>query len=76
MMQLLTGNFTDGWAGYETRWKARNLIQPTRYAQRGIWEGEEVAGKRFLIDSEQGFGDSIQFARFIPVISARAPKRF
>jgi len=74
MMQLLTGNFTDGWAGYETRWKARNLIQPTRYAQRGIWEGEEVAGKRFLIDSEQGFGDSIQFARFIPVISARGAK--
>jgi tetratricopeptide (TPR) repeat protein len=74
MMELLTGNFADGWAGYETRWKARNLIQPTRYAQRGIWEGEEVAGKRFLIDSEQGFGDSIQFARFIPVISARGAR--
>jgi tetratricopeptide (TPR) repeat protein len=74
MMQLLTGDFENGWAGYETRWKARNLVQPTRYAQFGIWDGGDISGKRFLLDSEQGFGDSIQFARFIPILSARGAK--
>jgi tetratricopeptide (TPR) repeat protein len=74
MVQLLTGEFREGWAGYETRWKARSIPTPARYAQLGVWAGDDLGGRRILLDCEQGFGDAIQFARYIPVISGRGGK--
>jgi len=71
MLQLLRGNFPEGWIGYETRWKARSIPMPARYAQHGMWDGGDLRGKRILLDCEQGFGDSIQFARYIPLIAER-----
>jgi tetratricopeptide (TPR) repeat protein len=71
MLQLLQGNFKDGWEGYETRWKARSIPTPPRYAQFAMWDGGDLRGKRILLDCEQGFGDSIQFVRYIPLIAER-----
>jgi tetratricopeptide (TPR) repeat protein len=71
MIQLLQGDFKEGWIGYESRWKARSIPMPARYAQLGMWDGGDVRGKRILLDSEQGFGDSIQFARYISLIAER-----
>jgi hypothetical protein len=34
------------------------------------WRGEALAGRSIVIYSEQGLGDTIQFARFLPVIAA------
>jgi hypothetical protein len=34
------------------------------------WRGQELAGKRIVVFPEQGFGDSIQFARFAPQLAA------
>jgi tetratricopeptide (TPR) repeat protein len=74
MMHLLRGEFRQGWAGYETRWAARSIPIPARYGQLGIWTGDDLAGRRILLDCEQGYGDAIQFARYIPVISAMGGK--
>jgi tetratricopeptide (TPR) repeat protein len=71
MIQLLQGDFKEGWIGYESRWKAKSIPMPARYAQLGMWDGGDVRGKRILLDSEQGFGDSIQFARYISLIAER-----
>jgi tetratricopeptide (TPR) repeat protein len=74
MLQLLQGNFKDGFEGYESRWKARSIPMPARYAQYGTWDGRDVAGKRILLDCEQGFGDAIQFARFIPILAQQGAR--
>jgi tetratricopeptide (TPR) repeat protein len=35
------------------------------------WRGEELRGAMILIHAEQGFGDTIQFARFLPLVARR-----
>jgi hypothetical protein len=42
----------------------RNFPQPQ-------WEGEPLTGKTILIHMEQGFGDAIQFVRYITLVAAR-----
>jgi hypothetical protein len=68
-LQLLAGNFEAGWAGREARWKLPSgypkLAQP-------MWLGHEpLEGKTILIGADEGFGDTIQFARYVPMLAAR-----
>src|SRR6185295_3331596 len=35
------------------------------------WRGDDVRGKRMLVFAEQGLGDIIQFARYVPLLSIR-----
>jgi tetratricopeptide (TPR) repeat protein len=74
LLHLLKGEFPQGWQGYESRWKANNILLPARYSVERIWDGGDLNGRRILIDCEQGFGDCIQFIRFIPLIAQRGGK--
>jgi tetratricopeptide (TPR) repeat protein len=64
---LFRGDFENGWRGYEWRWKnARRLSigEPRNFTQP-LWLGEEsIAGKRLLLYSEGGLGDTLQFCRY------------
>lgn len=35
------------------------------------WNGENLEGKRVIVTHEQGFGDTLQFIRFVPLLKAR-----
>ncbi|WP_297013345.1 tetratricopeptide repeat-containing glycosyltransferase family protein [Thalassospira sp.] len=69
---LATGQYEAGWAGYETRRKlADNPIRPLESVPE--WDGKAgLRGKRLLLRAEQGFGDMIQFARFVPLVGKKA----
>ncbi|WP_426412060.1 tetratricopeptide repeat protein [Bradyrhizobium ganzhouense] len=71
LLQLLTGDFERGWAGREARWKASPLgLADLGFAQP-LWRGEQsIEGKTILLYCDEGLGDSIQFARFVPMVAA------
>ena len=71
LLQLLTGNFEAGWAGREARWNVPGLpIAKYSFAQP-MWLGKEpVNGKTILIHQDEGLGDAIQFARYVPMVAA------
>jgi tetratricopeptide (TPR) repeat protein len=70
--RLLVGQWEEGWLDYEWRFECRDWKRtyPHRlYGQR--WQGEMFKGQTLLVHSEQGIGDAIQFARYLPMVKAR-----
>jgi len=73
LIDMRAGNFEAGWAGREARWKAHKVNYP-KFSQP-MWLGQEsIAGKTILICSDEGLGDSIQFARYVPMVAARGAR--
>jgi tetratricopeptide (TPR) repeat protein len=67
---LLKGDYKAGWPLYEWRWVNDNKTALNRHPHLEVWSGKQsLQGKRILIQSEQGFGDTIQFCRFIRRVS-------
>jgi len=67
---LLLGELDAGFALYEWRWKASGAPAEPLSA-KPLWRGQEgVTGKRLLLHSEQGFGDTIQFSRYANALAA------
>jgi tetratricopeptide (TPR) repeat protein len=67
---LLKGDYKAGWPLYEWRWVNDNKTALNRHPHFEVWSGKQsLQGKRILIQSEQGFGDTIQFCRFIRRVS-------
>ncbi len=68
---LLKGQWEEGWKEYEWRLKCddRQRIYPHRLSG-SRWTGETFSGKTLLVHGEQGLGDAIQFARFLPMVKA------
>jgi len=68
---LLTGNLLEGWNEYEWRFKQNDAenIYPYHF-DRPYWDGRSFKGKMILVYSEQGYGDTIQFVRYLPQVKA------
>jgi hypothetical protein len=68
MCALAIGDFERGWAMYDERPEHAN----SQAHKLGFpeWKGEPLAGKRLFIWPEQGFGDQIFAARFVPRLGA------
>jgi tetratricopeptide (TPR) repeat protein len=64
--------YAEAWPKYEARYDpsiARRLSIPPDFPFPQ-WRGEHLAGKSIVVWPEQGFGDEIQFARFIPMLKS------
>lgn len=68
-IHLLRGNYALGWPDYEAHWQLRPEL--FRDLPGLPWNGSSLGGKRILLQSDQGLGDMLQFARFIPLVKAR-----
>jgi tetratricopeptide (TPR) repeat protein len=66
MVQLLEGNYEDGWRNYERRWESLDHKTPMRKYAQPLWRGQRVEGGRVLLWPEQGIGDEIMFAGLLP----------
>jgi tetratricopeptide (TPR) repeat protein len=72
LCRLLVGDFAQGWKKYEWRWKSTERIKARRNFVQPLWTGEaSLQGKTILLHAEQGFGDSIQFARYVALVEER-----
>lgn len=74
---LRVGQYEEGWDLYESR---HDAVLGTHYVNRPAvpwpqWKGESLAGKSLLVWPEQGYGDLLQFCRYLPLIRARGVER-
>nr|WP_298257622.1 tetratricopeptide repeat-containing glycosyltransferase family protein [Bradyrhizobium sp.] len=75
LIQLLTGNFETGWAGREARSNVPGLAVSRFEFSQPRWLGKEsLAGKTILVPEDEGMGDTIQFARYLPMLAARGAR--
>jgi len=66
---LQVGEYAQGWEEFEWRWKKRGYPSKVRNFSQPAWNGAPLSGRTILVHCEQGFGDSLQFARFLPLVA-------
>ena len=68
---LQNGNMRDGWREYEWRWRTPTFAEFRREFVEPLWDGGDIFGKSIFVHAEQGFGDALQFVRYVPLLAAR-----
>jgi tetratricopeptide (TPR) repeat protein len=79
MAQLKLGDFENGFENYEARWTGSAESAQGTFSKPNcplpLWNGEShTQNKSLLIITEQGFGDTFQFARYLDLVSKRFMK--
>jgi hypothetical protein len=69
LLWLVLGDHERGWVEYEWRWRRKEL--PHRPFSRTEWDGSPLEGRTILLHAEQGFGDTLQFIRYAPLVHDR-----
>ena len=75
LCRLLLGDFERGWEQFESRWTTAAMRDYRRAFPQPLWLGaEDIAGKTIFLHAEQGLGDTLQFARYVPHLVARGAR--
>lgn len=73
LVALLTGDYTEGWRLFEWRWQSDSLKGSVRTFEAPHWDGtEDIHDKTLLVYAEQGYGDTVQFCRYVPQLLEKA----
>jgi tetratricopeptide (TPR) repeat protein len=73
--RMLIGDFDRGWQKLEWGWETEDLKNAKRTFSQPLWLGsDEVAGKTILLHGVHGFGDTIQFCRYVPHVIERGAR--
>ena len=72
LLLLARGEFEEGWAHYEWRWRGNKL--PDDHITGPRWDGGSLAGKTIVLHTEQGAGDSIQFVRYADILKRQGAR--
>ena len=71
---LLKGDYTEGWSEYEWRWRCKHFAAPRAGLRQSRWDGADLTGRTILLQADAGFGDTIQFIRYVPSVAASGGK--
>ena len=73
--RMLIGDFDRGWQKFEWGWETEELKNAKRTFSQPLWLGsDEIAGKTVLLHGVHGFGDTIQFCRYVPHVVERGAR--
>ncbi len=70
---LTSGDFEHGWPEYEWRLKTQYAAPP--YPQPR-WQGDDLHGQGIVVSAEWGLGDTLHFARYVPMVRERGGNVF
>ena len=70
LILLRLGQYEIGWPEHEWRFKCNARFRPRSFAQPR-WDGTQLDGRTILLHAEQGWGDTIQFVRYAPMVAER-----
>src|SRR5258708_953311 len=71
-VQLRVGDFERGLAGYEIRFRRKETA--LGHFTMPLWAGESLADRTILVHTEQGFGDTVQLVRLLPMLAAQGAR--
>ena len=66
---LSVGDYARGWVEHE--WRLRCQPHPGFQINRAFWSGATLPDRSILLHAEQGFGDTLQFLRYAPLVKRR-----